>query len=83
MLVLARKLGEAIKIGDNIEIKVLSIESGAVKLGIDAPRDISILRNELLEDIKDANIAGSKDIEDKDLNVLSKLLKKVGVNENL
>lgn len=83
MLVLARKLGEAIKIGDNIEIKVLSIESGAVKLGIDAPRDISILRNELLEDIKDANIAGSKDIEDKDLDVLSKLLKKVDVNENL
>jgi len=76
MLVLSRKLGEAIKIGDNIEVKVLSIESGVVKLGIDAPRNIEILRNELLEDVKDANIAASKNIEDTELDMLSKLLKK-------
>jgi len=76
MLVLARKLNEAIKIGDNIEVKVLSIENGVVKLGIDAPRDIEILRNELLEKVKDANIAASKNIQDNDLDILSKMLKK-------
>ena len=76
MLVLARKLNEAIKIGDNIEVKVLSIENGVVKLGIEAPRDIEILRNELLEDVKDANIAASKTVQEKELNMLSKLLKK-------
>ena len=76
MLVLARKLNEAIKIGNDIEVKVLSIENGVVKLGIDAPRDMEILRNELLEKVKDANIAATKNMLDKDLGVLSKLLKK-------
>ena len=76
MLVLARKLDESIKIGDNIEVKVLSIENGVVKLGIEAPRDIEILRNELLEKVKDANIAGLKTVQDKELDILSKLLKK-------
>ena len=76
MLVLARKLNEAIKIGDDIEVKVLSIENGVVKLGIDAPRDVEILRNELLEKVKDANIAASKNIQDDDLDILSKMLKK-------
>ena len=76
MLVLARKLNEAIKIGENIEVKVLSIENGVVKLGIEAPRNIEILRNELLEDVKDANIAGAKNIKDTELDMLSKLFKK-------
>ena len=76
MLVLARKLDESIIIGDNIIVKVISVDKGVVKLGIDAPSDIPILRNELLEDVKDANIAASKESNTQDLNVLSKLLKK-------
>ena len=76
MLVLARKLNESIKIGDDIEIKVISVEKGVVKLGIDAPRDISIVRNELLEDVKDSNIAASKKVGVEGLNILSSLLKK-------
>ena len=76
MLVLARKLDESIVIGDNITVKVISVEKGVVKLGIDAPSDISIVRNELIEDIKDANIAAAKEASTQDLNVLSKLLKK-------
>ncbi|MEN8302900.1 MAG: carbon storage regulator CsrA [Campylobacterota bacterium] len=76
MLVLARKLDESIVIGDNITVKVISVEKGVVKLGIDAPSDISIVRNELIEDVKDSNIAAAKEASTQDLNVLSKLLKK-------
>jgi len=76
MLVLARKLDESIVIGDNITVKVISVEKGVVKLGIDAPSDISIVRNELIEDVKDSNIAAAKRPSTQDLNVLSKLLKK-------
>ncbi len=76
MLVLARKLEESIVIGDDITIKVISIDKGVVKLGIDAPSNVSIVRNELLEDVKDSNIAASKEVELNDLSTLSKILKK-------
>ena len=76
MLVLARKLEESIVIGDDITIKVISIDKGVVKLGIDAPSNVLIVRNELLEDVKDSNIAASKEVELNDLSTLSKILKK-------
>ena len=76
MLVLARKLDESIVIGDDITVKIISIDKGVVKLGIDAPRDVSIVRNELLEDVKDSNIAASKRQDIADLSILSKILKK-------
>ncbi len=76
MLVLARKLNESIVVGDNIIIKVISIDKGVVKLGVEAPKEISIVRNELLEDVKDLNIAASKEVELDDLNLLSKILQK-------
>ena len=76
MLVLARKLDESIVIGENIVVKVISIDKGVVKLGIDAPSSVSILRSELLEDVKDINIAASKEIDGENLNMLSKFLKK-------
>ena len=76
MLVLARKLDESIVIGDNITLKVISIDKGVVKLGIDAPRSVSIIRNELLEDVKDSNIAASKEAKLDDVSLLSKIIKK-------
>ncbi len=76
MLVLARKLDESIVIGDNITVKIISIEKGVVKLGIEAPKEISIIRNELLEDVKDANIAASKEISSDNISLLSKILKR-------
>jgi carbon storage regulator len=48
MLVLSRKLGEKICIGDNIQITVVDVERGKIRLGIDAPRDVPIYRSELL-----------------------------------
>ena len=52
MLVLARKLNETIKIGDQIEVMVVDIQNGVVKLGINAPRDVQVTRKELISKIK-------------------------------
>ena len=48
MLVLSRKLGEKIFIGENICITVVDIDRGKIRLGIEAPRDVPIYREELL-----------------------------------
>lgn len=50
MLVLSRKLGERICIGDNIFITVVDINRGKIRLGIEAPRDVPVYRQELLDD---------------------------------
>jgi len=47
MLILTRKLGEAITIGDQVQIKVLSIKGGQVRLGVDAPDSVRINREEV------------------------------------
>ena len=47
MLVLSRKLGEKVVIGDNVEVTVTQISGGRVRLGISAPRDVRIRRTEL------------------------------------
>ncbi len=55
MLILTRKPGESITIGDNIIVKVVSIEHGQIKLGIEAPKDVKIYRTELYEQIQQQN----------------------------
>lgn len=55
MLVITRKKGESILIGDNIEISISKIEDGSVKLAIEAPREVSILRKELYIDVENEN----------------------------
>ena len=50
MLVLSRKLGEKIYINENICITVVDIDRGKIRLGIEAPRDVPIFRQELLTD---------------------------------
>ena len=47
MLILQRKTGESVMIGDEIEVSVLSVEAGRVRLAIQAPKSVSILRSEL------------------------------------
>jgi carbon storage regulator len=59
MLVLTRKLGESIRIGDNIIVKVVDLDSRHVKLGIEAPKIISVNREEIFERIQEENKAAS------------------------
>ena len=49
MLVLSRKLDETLMIGDDVKITVLGIQGNQVRLGIDAPKDISIMREEVTQ----------------------------------
>lgn len=55
MLILSRKKGEAIQIGDGIEIKIISIQGDQVKIGIDAPKNVEVYRKELYEQIQREN----------------------------
>lgn len=55
MLVLSRKTGESVSIGDTIKIKIVEIKGGLVRLGIEAPADIRILREEIMMKVSDEN----------------------------
>ncbi|WP_346206588.1 carbon storage regulator CsrA [Caldifermentibacillus hisashii] len=55
MLILARKKGEAIRIGNGIEIKVISIQGDQVKIGIEAPKTVEVYRKEIYEQIQEEN----------------------------
>lgn len=57
MLVLSRRVGERIMIGENIVIEVMEVKGEQVRLGINAPRDVVIHREEIYEDIKRENKA--------------------------
>jgi carbon storage regulator len=55
MLILTRKFGENIRIGDKIKIIILDVKGGQVKLGIDAPANITVHREEIYERIREEN----------------------------
>lgn len=72
MLILQRKKGESLSIADNITLTVVETGADWVKLAIDAPREIPILRSELKEAAKENQMAS----QTVPLEVLNKLLKK-------
>jgi len=59
MLVLTRREGETFTLGDDIEIEILDIKPGIVRVGIRAPRSVRVLRSELLEAVAAANTAAA------------------------
>jgi carbon storage regulator len=62
MLVLTRKTGEAIQVGDDTEITILSVKGDQIKLGINAPKNIEIHRKEIYVSIQEENAEASKGI---------------------
>ena len=53
MLILTRKTGESLLVGDDVEITVLSVRGSQVKLGVNAPKDTAVHRQEIYQKIKD------------------------------
>jgi carbon storage regulator len=61
MLVLSRRPGEALRIGENVEVTVVEVKGDMVRLGIQAPRDIQVWRRELWEAIVAENIKAAEE----------------------
>lgn len=70
MLVISRKREESLFIGDDIEIKIVKIEDNSVKIAIDAPKNLKILRKELIQDISSQN---KKSVSSNMVDVISKI----------
>ena len=78
MLILTRKLGEKINIGDDITVTLIEIKGAQVKLGIEAPKTIEIHRQEIYERIREENLSSS-DINDSDLSKAAALYEASGL----
>ena len=74
MLVLARKVGEKIILNDDIEIIVLDSNQNTVRIGVNAPKNVTVYREELYREIKNANIS-SKEVTEKSVKELHELIK--------
>lgn len=59
MLILTRRISESVIIGDDVKITVLGVKGSQVRLGIDAPKEISVHREEIYERIKQEEAGGS------------------------
>lgn len=84
MLVLSRKTGEKLIINDNIEIIVIETRGDSVKLGINAPRNVSVYREEIFEEIKKNNKQSVNNVLqssiDDAINIINKNVKTDGTN---
>ena len=80
MLVLKRKIGERINIGDDIVISIIEVAKGSVRIGIDAPGQVNIFRHEVYERIREENIKSSQGVLT-DFTRAASLLRKKGFKE--
>lgn len=76
MLILQRKKDQSLTIGNNISIKVLDIGNDWVKLAIDAPKEVSILRTELLEAVSANQEAASTPLSEDSLSMIKDFMNK-------
>ena len=75
MLVLTRKTNEVILIDDDVEITILGVDSGQVKLGINAPKSVKVYRKEVYDRIKEENQAAADASSKSEIKDLVKKLK--------
>ncbi len=64
MLVLTRRPGESIVIGDNIVITIIEIKGGQIRVGVDAPRTIDVYREEIYEQSRQENLAAIANVDE-------------------
>lgn len=64
MLVLTRKIGESLVVGDDVVIRVLDIKADVVRIGVDAPRHVKVHRQEVYEAVMAANRAAAASTEE-------------------
>lgn len=76
MLILSRKEGESILLGNNIKITIAGISKSGVKVGIDAPKNMMILRSELAEEVANKNKQAINLADEIELIELSQKIKK-------
>lgn len=77
MLILTRKLNEEIKIGSGITVKIISISDNTVKIGIDAPQNIQIVRTELYDKVKENSVKATKSVQEKPADLRKLKIKKI------
>ena len=83
MLILSRKIDEKIKIGNDITITLIDVHGDQVKIGVEAPKDVKVFRQEVFDAIQNENKAAAVDTQESAseitisaVSALSKLLKK-------
>ncbi|WP_432541992.1 carbon storage regulator CsrA [Kineococcus sp. SYSU DK002] len=77
MLVLTRKAGESVVIGDEVVVRVLEVRGDVVRVGIDAPRDVQVHRQEVYEAVREANIAAATASEEA-ISALQGIVRRAG-----
>ena len=63
MLILTRRIGESLRIGDEVSVTVLGIKGSQVRIGVNAPKSVSVHREEVYDRINDENSKNSEDNE--------------------
>jgi len=74
MLVLTRRAGESVMIGDDVVITVLEARGDVIRLGIQAPRDVQVHREEVWKELQAANLAAASPTEDAVQVVVNRML---------